>query len=128
MKKFSAKQIEQVKTIKAFTSTRFHGNAKKVGALSVTDIKIIVKKKVSRELSKIQQPKESSIQTLKRLIKWSLQCKGTSYFKTLIEGNTSIYYASATYGHSDYNKSRVFEKNDQTLKLMELFNSIVNKN
>jgi len=57
----------------------------------------------------------------------SLECANTNYFKVLIEGNTGIYYASAAYGHSDYNKSRVFNKTPETLKLMQIFNLIVNK-
>jgi hypothetical protein len=108
-------------------STNFHGNTKKVGSLLVTDLKAIVEKKLKREYAKIDFSKKSNVQTVRELIKWSLETKGTGYFKVLIEGNTSIYYASAAYGHSDYNKSRVFIKNAETLKLMELFNAIVSK-
>lgn len=127
MKNLTAKQIAQVKEIKTWTSTKFHGNAKKVGALSVNDLKAIVAKKVSREVAKIDNSKKSNVQTVRELIKWSLETKGTGYFKVLIEGNTGIYYASPVYGHSDYNKSRVFEKNAETLKLMKLFNAVVSK-
>lgn len=126
MKNLTAKQIAQVKTIKTWTSTKFHGNAKKAGSLLVADLKGIVAKKVSREVAKIDT-KKSNVQKVRELIKWSLETKGTGYFKVLIEGNTGIYYASAAYGHSDYNKSRVFEKNAVTLRLMELFNAIVSK-
>ena len=127
MTNLSAAQIAQVKQIKAWTSTRFHGNRKTVALLSVNDIKAIVAKKVSREVAKINNSNKTNVQKVRELIKWSLETKGTGYFKVLIEGNTGIYYASATYGHSDYNKSRVFDKNPETLKLMSLFNSIVNK-
>lgn len=127
MKNLSAKQIAQVKEIKTWTSTKFHGNTKKVGSLPVEVIKAIVAKKVSREVAKIDTSKKSNVQKVRELIKWSLENKGTGYFKVLIEGNTGIYYASPSYGHSDYNKSRVFEKNAETLRLMQLFTSIINK-
>jgi hypothetical protein len=127
MKNLTAKQIAEVKDIKTWTSTKFHGNTKKVGSLSVADFKSIVSKKISREYRRIDTSKKSNVQTVRSLINQSLQAKGTSYFKIMIEGNTGIYYASAVYGHSDYNKSRLFEKNAETLKLMKLFNSIVNK-
>lgn len=123
MKNLSAKQIAQVKEIKTWSYTRFHGNTKKVGSLSVNDLKVIVAKKVSRERAKNDTAKESNFKKVRELIKWSLETAGTSYFKVLIEGNTGIYYASPVYGHSDYNKSRIFTKNAETLKLMEIFNS-----
>ena len=138
MKNLSAKQIEQIKSISPFTSTNFHGNTKKIGSLSISDFKAIVAKKYNRRMGNYvskngvlihsfvfkKQP-ETNIQLLRRLINWSLKCKGTNYFKVLIEGNTGIYYAHPFYGHNDYNKSRVFDKNPQTLKLMHLFNSII---
>lgn len=127
MQNLSKKQIEQVKSLTNWTSTRFHGNTKKIGHLLVSDLKAIVEKKVSRELSKIDNSKKSNVQKVRELIKWSLKCKNTNYFKIMIEGNSGIYYASPAYGHSDYNKSRLFDKNEETLKLMSLFNSIVNK-
>jgi hypothetical protein len=127
MKNLSAKQIEQVKEINTWTSTRFHGNRKKVGSLPVAVLKSIVAKKVSRACLRIDISKKSSVQKVRSLINQSLQAKGTPYFKIMIEGNTSIYYASAVYRHSDYNKSRLFAKNAETLKLMDLFNSIVTK-
>lgn len=127
MKNLSAKQIAQVKEIETWTSTKFHGNTKKVGSILVTDLKAIVAKKVSRELAKIDKSKKTNVQKVRELLQWSIQTKGTGYFKVLIEGNTGIYYASPSYGHSDYNKSRVFEKNAETIKLMQLFNSIINK-
>jgi hypothetical protein len=126
MKNLNAKQIEQVKAIRTWTNTRFHGNTKKVDALLLTDIKIIIQKKYVREIAKQSNTKKSNATILRELIKWSKECKGTGYFKTLIEGNTGIYYASPTFGHSDYNKSRIFDKNEQTLNLMRIFNALVN--
>ena len=93
----------------------------------VADLKAIVAKKVSRELAKIDTSKKSNVQKVRELIQWSIQTKGTGYFKILIEGNTGIYYASPVYRHRDYNKSRVFEKNTETLKLMRIFNAVVSK-
>ena len=127
MKNLSSKQIAQVRAIKTWTSTKFHGNTKKVGSLLVADLKAIVAKKVSRELAKIDTSKKSNVQKVRELIQWSIQTKGTGYFKILIEGNTGIYYASPVYRHRDYNKSRVFEKNTETLKLMRIFNAVVSK-
>lgn len=140
MKNLSKKQIEQVKTLTPHTSTRFHGNQKKVGELLVSDLKEVVAKKWNRFAGncvtkngkiiysyEFKQEKKSNIQKLRDLIKWSLECKGSNYFKILIEGNTGIYYAHPDYQHSDYNKSRIFDKNEETLKLMHLFNSIVKK-
>ena len=127
MKNLSAKQIEQVKSIKPWTSTKFHGNTKKVGSLPVDVLKAIVDKKVAREVAKVSTYKKSNLEKLRGLINWSLKSKDTNYFKVLIEGNSGIYYAHPAYGHSDYNKSRIFDKTPETLKLMELFNKIVNK-
>lgn len=133
MKNLNAKQIAQVKEIDVWTNTNFHGNRKFVGSLPVEFLKEIVAKKNKRSANKPAHytldysKNETQIQKVKRLLRWSLECKGTGYFKTLIEGNTGIYYASPVFGHRDYNKSRVFDKNAQTLKLMQLFNSIVNK-
>jgi len=127
MKNLTKKQIEQVKAIKVWDSTKFHGNLKKVGSLLVTDFKTIIQKKVSREVTKIDTLKKSNVQKVRELINWSLECANTNYFKVLIEGNTGIYYASPYYRHRDYNKSRIFSKTTETLKLMQIFNSIVNK-
>jgi hypothetical protein len=125
MTNLTAKQIEQVKQIKAWTSTRFHGNRKKVGGLPIADFRAIVAKKKTREYAKIDTSNKSNIQVVKSCINQSLKAKGSNYFKIMIEGNTNIYYAHPVYGHSDYNKSRLFPKNTQTLKLMQLFNAIV---
>lgn len=47
--------------------------------------------------------------------------KGTSYYKTIIKGKTGWYYASPTYGHEDYNKTRLFDINPENDKLVENF-------
>lgn len=127
MKNLSKHQIEQVKQIKTWTSTSFHGNTKKVGNFNVSDFKSIVEKKRTREILKLDQSIKSNTQIVRELITESLRTKNTNYFKVIIEGNTSLYYASPIYGHGDYNKSRLFEKNEKTLKLMDLFNSIIKK-
>jgi len=134
MKKLTAKQIAQIKDITTSTSIRFHGNTKKVGCLPVKLIEEIVLKKAKRDrilcrgmYTSLTPFPKSPVQITKRLIEMSKNTIGTSYFKTLIEGNTGIYYASPVYGHRDYNKSRIFDKNEKTLRLMELFNKIVNK-
>lgn len=126
MKNLTAKQIEQVKNLNPWgISINFHGNRKKVGALPIELAKIIILKKRSRELIKTACNKKTNTQILKGLIKWSKECINTPYFKTLIEGNTGIYYASPTYGHSDYNKSRIFDKTPETLNLMRIFNALI---
>jgi len=127
MKNLTPKQIEQVKKIKSYTSINFHGNKKKQGDLCVDDIKNIVHKKTLRELSKNKSSKKTEIQKVRELLKLSLNSRNTNYFKVLIEGNCNIYYAHPNYGHNDYNKSIVFEKNPKNLKLMKLFNNIINK-
>jgi len=127
MKNLTQSQINQVANLESWSQTKFHGNTKKVGELSVVDIKSIVGKKHSRKCAKINNARLSNLQLVRMLLNQSLKCKGTNYCKIMIEGNTHIYYASADYGHSDYNKSCLFVKNEQTIKLMNLFNSIINK-
>ena len=119
------KQIQQIRELKPWTTTSFHGNRKKLGHLSVSLIQQIVKKKQQRERLKYQTTYKTDTQKVRDLISWSLKCKGTSYFKHLIEGTNSIYYASPVYRHNDYNKSRLFDKNEKTLKLIRIFNAIV---
>ena len=64
-------------------------------------------------------------ETLKQAIFQAKQAQGTNYFKTLIEGNTGIYFAHPYHQHSDYNKTRLFDKTPATLRLMAIFNRIV---
>lgn len=126
MKNLTKKQIEQVKNIKAWNSTRFHGNRKFVGELTVEQFKEIIAKKSAREYSKIinsTKSVKSNVQLVRELINRSQDNIDTNYFKTMIEGGTGIYYAHPAYAHSDYNKSRLFDKTPETMKLMELFNS-----
>jgi len=119
------KQIEEVKKLQSCSNTSFHGNRKKINGVPVKLIKEIVEKKRQREKGRATTISIES--RVKKLLAWSLECKGTNYYKILIEGNTGIYYASPVYLHADYNKKRVFDKNEKTLKLMNLFNKILSK-
>lgn len=123
MKNLSKKAIAQVREIKAWNSTRFHGNRKTIGELTIEQFKEIVAKKSAREYSKIDFAKKTPAQLVRELINRSQESIHTNYFKTMIEGSTGIYYAHPYYGHSDYNKSRLFDKTPETMKLMYLFNS-----
>lgn len=127
MRNLSPKQIEQVKLITCFTTTKYHGNVKKIGSLSLIDIKAIVAKKQRRSRDYYPYDKKLKLSLVRYLLNWSQETKGTNYFKIMIEGNNNIYYAHPEYGHRDYNKSRLFEKNDDNLKIMKLFNAIVLK-
>ena len=71
-----------------------------------------------------QLPKGS--ENIEYLLENSINNKNTGYFKKMIEGNTGIYYASPVHLHSDYNKTRVFDKSELTLKIMEVFNKLIN--
>lgn len=127
MRNLNTKQIAEVKNIKAHTYMGFHANTKKVGLLPIADFKEIVLKKNKRAQYTYSLSKKTPLQVTRELIAISLESKNTNYFKIMIEGNSGIYYASAEYQHSDYNKSRLFEKNEETIKIMNLFNAIVNK-
>ena len=126
--KFSPKQIEQIKKITAWTSTRYHGNTKVIGSLPLSLIKSIVAKKVHRELLKCDSSAKGEATITRELINNSTKSISTNYHKIMIEGNTGIYLAHPSYQHSDYNKSRLFNKTEKTLKLMDLFNKIISKN
>ena len=89
--------------------------------------KTIVEKKQLREKLQNNTGIETSVQLVKKLMFRSQMCIGTNYLKIMIEGNTGIYYAHPSYGHADYNKSRLFDKTPETIKLMNLFNSYINK-
>lgn len=125
MKNLNAKQIEIVKSLQVWSNTNFHGNTKNFKGVPVEIVKTIVAKKLERNYLKNTSSKRTVYETFKQLLSVSKSSKGTSYFKTLIEGNKNIYYASPVYGHSDYNKSIAFRKNEETLKLMEIFNKLV---
>lgn len=119
----TTKQIEQIKTINAYSTTRFHGNKKKVGTLNIKEYLKIVEIKMQRE--KLKNAKRlSNIQLIKQLIKDSVNYVGTPYRKIMLEGNTGIYFASPTYMHQDFNKTRLFDKNETTLKLMNIYNAL----
>ena len=97
--------------------------AKLIETETVKLIKSIVEKKKAREIAKQNNSRQTPLQVVSRLIKTEGQYIGTPYFKTMIEGNSGIYLASPTFGHSDYNKCRLFDKTESNLKLMRLFNS-----
>jgi len=126
MKNTTAKQIRGIQSLTWMTSTNFRSNRKQYNGVPVEIVKEIVQKKTRRALAK-EGIQETRLQKVKRLIAQSLDAKGTNYFKVMIEGNTGIYYAHPKFGHADYNKSRVFDKTPQTIKIMNLFNQIVNK-
>ena len=121
--KATTKQIEQIKAIKPYSTTRFHGNKKQVGTLPIKEYLNIVEIKMQREKLKHSE-RPSNIQLIKQLIKDSVNYVGTPYRKIMIEGNTGIYFASPTYLHQDYNKTRLFDKNETTLKLMNIYNAL----
>jgi hypothetical protein len=59
-------------------------------------------------------------------IKLSRKTYGTTYFKVLIYGNTGVYYASPIYLHQDYNKTRLFDINEDSENAIKYFNSKFN--
>jgi len=71
------------------------------------------------------KPTAQQKEILKQVICQAKNAKGTNYFKTLIFGNTGIYFAHPFYRHSDYNKSRLFDITPQTLRLKAIFHRIV---
>lgn len=131
MKNLTRKQIDQVKQLYFWTSlNHFHSNKKYFGSILLDDAKEIVRKKRLREILKCTEDhplQKTNVGKLRGLINQSIECKGTNYFKVLIEGNTGIYYAHPEYQHSDYNKHRVFDKTPETLNLMRIFNALVTK-
>ena len=129
MKKLTKKQIEVIKTIShpKFEERSFHGNKKNINGIPVSDWVQIIEKKIEREKRKNHFPRPSILQKFKMLLEISKKNKNTNYQKTLIEGKTSIYFASPIYGHKDYNKSIFCEKNEKTIKLIGLFKKMVQK-
>lgn len=128
MQKLTSSQIEQIKAITSWQSTKFHGNTKTVGELPIELFKDIVKKKVQREIRKQFNYKESEATKTLRHLKYNLSIIDSNYFKIMIEGNSGIYLAHPVYQHQDYNKHRMFDKTEKTIRLMNLYNTIVNKN
>ena len=130
MKNLTPKQIEQVKSIRLHTYPRFHGNRKKVGHMLVADIRLIISKKhnrACRRMSTVTFTRQTPTQKVRQCIRQSMDNKGTPYFKVMMEGSTGIYYCSPVHGLSDYNKSLLFDKTPQTIKLMNIFNAIISR-
>jgi hypothetical protein len=128
MKNLTIQQIEQIKKIGIYDfHFRYHGNKKKDKILNVSDIKIVSEKKYKREMNKFDNNKLSPVQKTKELISFSKNFKDSNYFKIMVAGNKNIYLASPICLHNDYNKSIVFPKNEKTIRLMQIFNKIVNK-
>lgn len=121
----NTQQLTTIKSLTPFTNIKFHGNRKTYKGLSVTTIREIVGKKLHRELSKLPTMNGTPTQVTRNCIEESKRTKGTPYFKVMIEGSTGIYYASSVYGHKDYNKTRLFDKNEKTLQLMTIFNKAI---
>lgn len=124
MKNLTKKQVQEVKALTRWSNTNFHGNTKKVGSLLLSDYLTIIGKKRKRAF--VKSGKETDVELIKRLIQLNKQYIGTSYVKIIIEGNTGLYLASPSYKHSDYNKTRLFDKSEKTLKLMRIYNAIIN--
>ena len=127
MKNFTQTQIDAIKQLEYYTPIKFHGNRKQYNGIPVEMVKKVVETKQNRMYARHSGTMPSLFQTVRELVRQSRESKGTPYFKTLIEGNTGIYYASPSYGHRDYNKTRICDKNDTTLKIMSLFNSLIQK-
>jgi len=120
-------QIEYIKSLKPWTNLNFHGNTKKINGVPIESIKGIVLKKRYRENLKYSSGKITPIQQFKECYNHFNQYKGTPYCKIMIEGNTGIYFASPIYLHQDYNKTRLFDKSEYTIKLLKLFTSLTAK-
>ena len=129
MKHLTSAQIAQVRHIKHYFITSFHGNTKKVGALPIGVYKEIVRIKLMRkytyQTSAVNFRAMTDTQKIRHLLKLERETGSMYYKKVLIQGDTGIYYASPVFGHRDYNKMRVFDKNEKTLKLMRIFNALV---
>lgn len=120
-------RIDQIKSIKPGDQYRsLHGNRKMIGKLTVAEYIEIAGKKTDRYTRSLNN-NLTIFDIVRSLLKYCSGAKGTSYFKVMIEGHSGIYLASPLYGHSDYNKTRLFDKNDKTLKIMQIFNKLINK-
>lgn len=117
--------IDFIKSIKPFDLVKFHGNRKKVGLLTIANYISIVNKKTTRYKKYNLFVKKTNVQLVRECLIENLGRKNTPYFKIMIEGNTGIYLCSPNYLHQDYNKIRLFEKTEGTLKLMNLYNKFV---
>ena len=70
-------------------------------------------------LKPLNQPIQDVIHYAKDQAKKGL----TPYSKVLVKGNTSIYWASPIYKHSDYNKSKALENNEKNREVMRIINN-----
>lgn len=120
----TTQQIQAIKLIQPWYNTEFHGNKTHVDGIPVELHISIVEKKRLRDRLKNASGKKSDIQLVRELLTSSKQYQGTPYAKIMIEGNTGIYYASPAHLHSDYNKTRLFDKTPETLRLMDIFNKL----
>lgn len=75
--------------------------------------------------NRIEQPISNAINYAKRQIENG--AIRTNYGKILIEGNTRIYWAHPTHGHSDYNKSAAMPNTETNRRAATLINSILSK-
>lgn len=126
MKNATRAQIAQIKSLNPWNLENLK-NRKKVGSIPAPEFATIMRKKTVRSMNKKTDNPSTLTGKIFPLMAASLAAKGTPYFKVLIEGKTGIYYASPVFGHDDYNKARIFDKNEKTLKLMRLFNAIVTR-
>ena len=60
-----------------------------------------------------------------RAIQFAKEQEKGNYLKILIAGNNNYYWASSTYGHSDFNKSIAFPITQKTKHIAEKINSIL---
>jgi hypothetical protein len=129
--KLSPAQIEQAKGIsngEAIIGRTLKGNnIKKIGYLPINVYREICSKKIARIEKTFEDQPLTPAAKVRQLIERAKQYAGTNYQKILIEGNTGIYLAHPVYQHLDYNKSRIFDKNATTLKLMAIYNTIVTR-
>lgn len=82
-------------------------------------------KNFKRCYKSINMPIKKAIDFMKSQIKEDVI--STSYGKILVEGNNNIYWASPSYGHSDYNKSIAFENTPKNRRVMNLINNLLSK-
>lgn len=137
--KLTKKQISEIRglTLASVSYVKIHGNSKRIGSLPVELFKEIRFKKYNRSLGNIIIDKDTVIneytlrvrksdvtRTIEQL-RYNLTNIGTNYLKMLIEGNTGIYLAHPYHKHSDYNKCRMFDKNEKTLHLMNIYNTVI---
>lgn len=120
--------IKEIRAIKSYHHIITDRRRKKYNGIPVDIYNDIIRLKRTREIQKIDH--ENNLLEAKevcQLLSDNLKRIETNYLKIMIEGNTGIYLAHPVYNHSDYNKCRLFNKNEKTIKLMNLYNSIIFK-